>query len=194
MDSLLPAPPEGYRPAVRFQYPMRSLHIISVVALAASFISFGWIATQAQERTLGELFTLNIFQILIILLLIPATILIHELIHGITYQLLGYQVSYGFAPELGAAYAAAFGQFQQRRHNFIVALMPLLVITVIGVIAMTLPDNPFLAAGAFVVLLINTSGAVGDVYIMWRLVMMPPRTLLYDVSVDQMLIFEPAVP
>ncbi|MBC8170702.1 MAG: DUF3267 domain-containing protein [Anaerolineae bacterium] len=194
MVSLPPAPPAGYRPAVRFEYPMRSLHIISIVALVASFVGFGFIATQAQGRTLGELFSLNIFQILIILLLLPATILIHELMHGVTYQLLGYQVSYGIAPELGAAYAAAFGQFQQRQHNLIVALMPLLVITGIGVIAMTIPATPFLAAGAFVVLLINTSGAVGDVYITWRLLKMPPRTLLYDVSAAQMLIFEPASP
>jgi hypothetical protein len=126
-----------------------------------------------------------------VLVLIPATILIHEVIHGVTYQLLGYQVSYGLAPELGAAYAAAFGQFQKRIHNLIVAVMPLIVITLIGVPLLSVSGNVFLGTCAFVVLIINTSGAVGDVYISWRLVQMPAGTLLYDVSVDKMLIYEP---
>lgn len=188
----IPPPPSGYRAPKRFAYPMAMLHVISLVALAASIIAYGILATQAQRITLSQLLPQGLLELVIALLVFPAVILLHEATHGLTYQLLGYRVSYGLAPELGAAYAAAFGQFQKRGHNLIAAIMPLLVITLIGVPLLTVPDNRLLALVMFVALLVNTSGAVGDVYIIWRLLRMPPGTLLYDVSVEQMLIYEPA--
>lgn len=183
-----PETPNGYQPPIRFQYPMLTLQLLSVVGLAACVIGFGAIGTQAQG---ASLLPQNLIEIVLWIGMIPLTLVVHELIHGIVYRLLGYRVSYGVSFQLGAAYAAAFGQFQKRGHNLISAVMPLLVITLIGVPLLTLPDSRVLAMCAFIMLLINTSGAVGDLYISYRLLHMPRETLLYDVSIDSMLIFYP---
>ena len=44
---------------------------------------------------------------------------------------------------------------------------------------------------AFFVLVVNTSGAVGDLSLAWRLLRMPPETLLYDVDARHSYIFYP---
>jgi hypothetical protein len=184
----VPQTPEGYRAPVQFQYPMMQLQIIGIVGLIASIFSFGALGTQAQGT---GLLPRNLIEVVWWLALIPITFVIHELIHGMVYRLFGYRVYYGLSVQLGAAYAAAFGQFQKRWHNLVAALMPLIVITLIGVPVLTVPDSRVLAMSAYLVLLINTSGAVGDLYISYRLLQMPRHTLLYDVSIDRMLIFYP---
>ena len=84
---------------------------------------------------------------------------------------------------------AAFGQFQTRRDNVRCALAPLVVFTVVltPLLAGPLP----VALLAFFVLVVNTSGAVGDLYLTWRLLRMPPETLLYDVDARHSYIFYP---
>jgi UPF0716 family protein affecting phage T7 exclusion len=74
-------------------------------------------------------------------------------------------------------------------HNSIAAAAPLIVLTVIGVPLLAVPG--VISNIAFVMLLINTSGAVGDVYILYRLARMPHDTLLYDISIETMLIYYP---
>jgi hypothetical protein len=184
-----PPAPTGYAEAVRFRYPMGGLQVASLIILLASGIGFGRIATTAQGISFGQWFSLNILEILLTLAALPLTIVVHELLHGLVFRLLGYDVRYGIAPALGAAYAAAFGQWQQRGHNALAAAAPLVVLTALSVPLLTVPG--VLSNIAFVVLLINTSGAVGDAYILYRLARMPRGTLLYDVSIETMLIYYP---
>lgn len=185
----LPASPEGYAAPVRFRYPMGMLQAASLVVLIITGLIFASIATTAQGIAFWAWFSPDLVGIVLILLTLPAVIVLHELIHGIVFQLLGYRVYYGFAPEMGAAYAAAFGQWQKRWHNAVAAAAPLVVITLIFVPMLTL--SGLLSNLAFVVLLINTSGAVGDVYILYRLARMPRGALLYDISIDTMLMYFP---
>jgi len=89
---------------------------------------------------------------------------LHELTHGLVYRYLGYQVSYGVAPQLGAFYAAAFHQFQQRSDNLVVGIAPLVVLNVLLLPLLFVPI-PLLAFAAFIALLFNTAGAAGDLYL-----------------------------
>jgi uncharacterized membrane protein YkvI len=50
---------------------------------------------------------------------------------------------------------------------------------------------PMLAFGAFVALLFNTLGAVGDLYLLAHLLRMPPGTLLYDSDMRHSYVFYP---
>lgn len=184
-----PPPPSGYAEAVRFRYPMAGLQVASLFILLAAGLIFGRIATTAQSIGFGQWFSLSLLEILLVLATLPFTIVVHELLHGLVFRLLGYDVSYGIAPALGAAYAAAFGQWQQRGHNALAAAAPLVVLTAISLPLLTVPG--VLSNTAFVLLLINTSGAVGDAYILYRLARMPRGTLLYDVNIETMLIYYP---
>lgn len=189
----LPAPPPGYGAAIPFEYPKYKLQLAAAGLLLAVAPLLYLLAWLLRGRPAGLPFAVasNLSTLLWVCAAVLATVIIHEIVHGLAYQLLGYQVSYGVSLRLLAAYAGAFGQWQQRNHNLIVALAPLLGLTLLFVPLLAVP-NPTVALVAFTALLFNTGGAVGDLYLAWRLLRLPPATLLYDVDVSTMLIYTPA--
>ncbi|MFC4549064.1 MULTISPECIES: DUF3267 domain-containing protein [Halorussus] len=174
-----PDPPEGYDDPTQFSYPGLWLSVGLLVLFVLSVAGFGEL--MAAIRGGAPEYTVGLTGIGVAAALSVATVVVHELVHGLAYHLLGYRVKYGIALNMGAAYAAAFGQFQTRQDNLVVGLAPLL--------AFTLALTPLLAAplpvalAAFLALVVNTSGATGDLYLTWRLLRMPEGTLLYDVDI-----------
>ncbi|WP_435179928.1 DUF3267 domain-containing protein [Halorussus sp. AFM4] len=183
-----PEPPEGYRESRQFSYPGLWLSLGSLVLFGAAVVGFGELMTVLRGGASVE-YTVGPAGIGVVAILSVATIVVHELVHGLVYRLLGYRVRYGVALNMGAAYAAAFGQFQTRRDNLVVALAPLVAFTVVltPLLAGPLP----VALAAFLVLVVNTSGAIGDLYLSWRLLRMPEDALLYDVDIRHSYIFYP---
>jgi hypothetical protein len=186
-----PVPPVGYQAPYRFEYPKIMLQIASLGLLVVLVPPLIWL-TWSIQRLPGEgVVIIRPLDLVLLLVAAPLTIVVHELIHGLAFRAFGYRVTYGVAWHLGAAYAGAFGQFQRRRHMFFVALAPLLVLTIVCL--------PLLAAAtravvivAFMVLVLNTGGAVGDLYLVGRLWRLPPGSLLYDTDPNNMFILEPA--
>jgi hypothetical protein len=187
-----PDPPPGYQPALKFEYPKLKLQLIAV-ALIVDITPFLVFLTWLLQGKPGQ-FPLQIqgglWDFMVVLLTIVATVVVHEWIHGLVYQLLGYKVSYGVSLRLMAAYAGAFGQWQQRRHNILVALAPLLFLTIL-LVPFLGSSQPGLVLIAFTALLFNTGGAVGDLYLVWRLLRWPAASILYDVNTTTMLVFLP---
>ncbi|MCI0393704.1 MAG: DUF3267 domain-containing protein [Chloroflexi bacterium] len=185
-----PPPPAGYEPAEAFEYPKRRLQVTANLLLVASVPLWLWIGwwlpgefRALPLRGLGDL--------LLVLATVLLGVLVHEAVHGLAYRLLGYRVTFGANLRLFAAYAAAFGQFQKRNHNLVVALAPLLVITAVMVPLLAAPDHT-VSLVALAMLLFNTGGAVGDLYLAWRLLRWPAAALLYDVNPKTMLVYLPA--
>ncbi|WP_158057821.1 DUF3267 domain-containing protein [Halorussus halophilus] len=183
-----PETPQGYRDPVEFNYPPLWLAVGSFVLFFTAVVGFGWLMGTLRNELVFE-FTLGPAGMATVVVALGATFVVHELVHGTVYKLLGYRVSYGVAINIGALYAAAFGQFQTRRDNVLCAMAPLAVFTVVltPLLAGPLP----VALLAFFVLVVNTSGAIGDLYITWRLLRMPPGTLLYDVDARHSYVFYP---
>jgi hypothetical protein len=187
-----PEPPPGYQPALKFEYPKLNLQLLAgglIIVITPCLVVLTWLLQGRPgqfplpiQPTFGDL--------MIVLATIIITILVHELIHGLVYQLLGYKVSYGVSLQLMAAYAGAFGQWQQRRHNILVALAPLVLLPLL-LIPLLSVSQPTLVLIAFTALLFNTGGAVGDLYLVWRLLHWPATSLLYDVNTSTMLVFLP---
>ena len=187
-----PDPPPGYQPALRFEYPKLQLQLAAValiIIITPLLVVLTWLLQGRPgqfplpiQPTFGDL--------MVVLATIMVTVLVHELIHGLVYQLLGYKVSYGVSLQLMAAYAGAFGQWQQRRHNILVALAPLVLLTLL-LIPLLSVSQPTLVFIAFTALLFNIGGAVGDLYLVWRLLRWPATSLLYDVNTSTMLVFLP---
>jgi hypothetical protein len=188
----IPAPPTGYEPAILFKYPKYKLQLAAaglLLAVAPLLYGVAWLL-RGRPAGLPFVVTASLSSLLWVCATVLATVVVHELVHGLAYQLLGYKVSYGASLRLFAAYAAAFGQWQRRNHNLIVALAPLLGLTLLLLPLLALP-NPMVALVVFTALLFNTGGAIGDLYLAWRLLRLPPATLLYDVDVSTMLIYRP---
>jgi len=102
----------------------------------------------------------------------------HELCHGLAIKAFGGQPSYG----MGVAYFVfpyAFATTETRftRNQFLViALAPLVVLTLIGVPVMILFEWPWLA----VPLALNAGGAVGDVWMALILLSYPSEVTVLD--------------
>ena len=190
-ESPVPGPPEspeGYGEPTPFSYPGLWLSLGSLVLFIATVVGFSELMRALRGGGPVE-YTVGLRGIGVVAVLSVATIVVHELVHGLVYHLLGYRVRYGLALNMGAAYAAAFGQFQTRRDNLLVGLAPLVVFTVVltPLLAGPLP----VALAAFLVLVVNTSGAIGDLYLSWRLLRMPEGALLYDVDIRHSYFYYP---
>jgi hypothetical protein len=110
----------------------------------------------------------------IALLLVP---LLHEAVHGIAALLAGVRPSYGIGP--GFAYTT-FPDPVGKRPYLAIGLAPLVVLSAIG-----LPLAAVWDAGAGLVLfflVVNAAGAIGDIWMSWRIALQPPDALLVDLA------------
>lgn len=136
-DTLVPEPPAGYSDRVPFQYPTVVLLGLAALLVPIAIVGFGHLLWYAQgpagfehvftvsETADSVSFSLTSGSVaLVFLASIVLVTALHELVHGLVYTHLGYEVSYGFVPHLGAFYAAAFHQFQSRNDNIVVGLAP----------------------------------------------------------------------
>jgi hypothetical protein len=102
---------------------------------------------------------------------------LHELLHGAAILL------WGGRPYLGvklpyALYCGARNQFFGRSQYLVVALTPLVVITLAGIIFTLL--SPIFASYTLSVTVGNISGAAGDVWSAWRIARLPATVLMKD--------------
>ncbi|MDM8519149.1 DUF3267 domain-containing protein [Anaerolineales bacterium HSG6] len=185
-----PTQPDGYLPAIQFVYPKIILNLAAILLMVTTIpilLVISWLLRGLPP----DFLRLNhIWELPLIIVVLIATITVHELVHGLTYQWLGYRVSYGVSWHLFAAYAAAFGQFQTRNHNLLTALTPLFGLTML-LMPLLAVSHPTIALLGFLAILFNISGSVGDIYLAWRLLNLPSKTLMYDQDVTTMLIYIP---
>lgn len=188
-----PTPLPGYQPAIRFEYPRLRLQLLAIgliIGVTPVLLLITWLL-QGRPGALPLAVSSGLWDLSLVLVTIIVTVIVHEGIHGLVYQLFGYKVSYGASLHLFAAYAGAFGQWQRRNHNIFVALAPLVLLTLFLIPGLSFAQ-PVVVLITFTALLFNIGGAVGDIYLAWYLWRLPRTTLLYDVDVSTMLIFLPA--
>jgi hypothetical protein len=201
-DTLRPATPAGYEEPRPFRYSLIALIGIVAVLVPIAAVGFGVVLWYAQGTALETIFqfeetatsiSFTVRSGSVAVAFVGAIVVItvlHELTHGLVYRSLGYEVSYGIAPQLGAFYAATFHQFQQRKDNLLVGLAPLVVLNVLLLPLLFVPI-PLLAFAAFVALLFNTAGAAGDLYLVAVLLRAPSGSLMYDSDIRHSYIFTP---
>ena len=197
-----PPTPEGYNEPYQFEYPKLLVTLAAMAVTVVSTVVYGWLLVQLQgPEVLPVVFEVGAAEEITILFNLTGTAVpllfafltvavVHELLHGVAYQRYGYEVRYGVYWRFGAVYAAVFHQFHSREDNLRVGIAPLLIITVVCLPLLAVPQ-PIIATTAFFVLVLNTGGAMGDAYALWRLYRMPRGTVMYDLNIDNMYVFEP---
>jgi hypothetical protein len=114
----------------------------------------------------------------LMLLVLVGVILLHELVHGLCiWWYTGSRFQFGVG--IGYAYAAAPGWYIPRWQHIVIALAPLLLISLLGLALLpVLPTAviPYL----FVALLINAVGSVGDLMMVGWLLLKPAHALVQD--------------
>lgn len=119
----------------------------------------------------------------------PLVVVLHEAVHGVMFWAFTRERPV-FAFKIWYAYAAAPpGVYVPRNPYLVVALAPLVVLTVLGLLlALVLPPVALPTLVCFLTL--NAAGAVGDMFVVIWLLRYPATTLVEDVG-DTMTAYGP---
>jgi hypothetical protein len=117
-----------------------------------------------------------------------ASILLHELLHGIVLQLSGHPPRFVF--HFGGPHAdIPEGHFLTRRQYLVMALTPFVAMTALGGFALLfLP--PSLGKVLLAILLLNSAASVGDLYVA-REVRLAPTTAVFSAEQEGIQVFVP---
>lgn len=167
----------GYRLALWEQVPLGRLSTLSCLSLPLWFVLFSLAAAVlGGQSEFAVVFTFRTILVGLFLMLVVVPLL-HEAVHGIMSLLIGARPSFG----VGAGFAfTTFREPVGRLAYAAIALAPLVVISIAGIAAMIWwPEG---AEATLVVLIVNAAGAVGDLWMVWRLRDVPPNARLYDLA------------
>ncbi|MDQ2905808.1 MAG: DUF3267 domain-containing protein [Ktedonobacteraceae bacterium] len=161
---------------------MRPVVLLSLLLLIVGTVIFGalniaayiW-QTHAHSGSIGgwTLIGWLLINVLAYIVVLP----IHELIHGLVISFWGGKPYYG-AKLPFALFCGARNQIFRRSHYLVIALAPLVVLTLAGIVFILIA--PALASYVFLGLVGNFSGAAGDIYSAVRILKQPTGTLIED--------------
>ena len=184
--------PEGYVQSgeINLKKNRRLAIALNLAALPIAVFSFflllffaGFVRPSLMNTT-GTI-TVGVWVVVLMLLLFT----IHELIHGFFFWVFTRSRPV-FALRLFYAYAGAPDWYIPTRKFMIVALGPLVIIGVVGMLLMLLVPESWVVLIAIMVAL-NTGGSVGDLLLYTRLLKLSPSSLAIDTG-DVMSFYEPS--
>ena len=145
-----------------------------------ALFAFGFFFTALYTLFTGKVgFNFTSGTILISVALFIGTVILHELIHGVFISIYGGKPRYG----AGIAYILPYFYTTTKtiflRNQFIgIAIAPLVVISLVGIGLMA--ASPSIAHWTLLPLVINASGAVGDLWVTRNVLRYPKHVLLED--------------
>ncbi len=157
------------------------LNVLSLIPLVIALMVVGlWgVFVRRLRGPIPSVFWENVPWILAVVVVIALMIGLHEWIHGLAIRWVGYKPRYGINLAKGVFFATTDNGLFWRDQFLIVALAPLVIISVVGMILMIFtPDSLAYYIGLIVVM--NAAGAIGDLWmaaVVWRY---PPNTLVRD--------------
>jgi len=182
--------PEDFQPvfSIDLSKEVRILFILNLAGLgimAVSFLLLGLFASLARPELklpgLGGAFTINmetVLDLLRLLLVLVFFVLIHELIHGFFFWLFTHSIPrFGLGPSY--AYAAAPEWYIPTRQYLVVGLAPLVLIALGCLWVIGLGPRDWVLPAIFVAAF-NTGGAVGDIWIIGRLLLGSTKNTLVN--------------
>lgn len=111
---------------------------------------------------------------LIALVLVPV---LHEAVHGGAALLVGARPSYGIGP--GFAYTT-FREPLRKWPYLTVGLAPLIILSLLCVLLAARWES--LAGLLLFFAVVNAAGAIGDLWMSWRILRQPPNAIFYDLA------------
>ena len=104
---------------------------------------------------------------------------LHELFHGLAIQMVGHRARYGMKLNKGVLYATADQALFRRDEYLLVALTPLVAITLLGMALMLIVPDALVYYVAIGVI-VNAGGAIGDLWASVVVRRFPAATLVRD--------------
>jgi hypothetical protein len=178
-QNLVHDPPDidGYQLVGRLQIPLRRVSLIGLATaplwvllfLGLSSLLGGHAHLRLDITISGALLALFNH-----LLFMPA---LHEAVHGIVARAFGARPTFG----VGAGFAyTTFREPIRPIPYLLVGVAPLLVLSAIGVVVLTL--RPLYPGQTLIFLVGNATGAFGDLWMIWQVPKLPRGTLICDLA------------
>jgi hypothetical protein len=188
MPNPIRALPDGYEAIYHLTITdpklLLRLNLIALIPLFLSvvfFFAWGNVAAQLRAAWFPQIAasTFEVPWLIGVVLAIVLVLPLHELIHGIAIQLTGHKPRYGMKLSSGVLYATAEGALFRKGEYIIVALAPLVVISLLamGLMIVVPPGISFYVSLAAVM---NAGGAVGDLWFVWVLRRFTAGVLIRD--------------
>lgn len=156
-----------------------TLQILSIPLMFVWGILFYWLA-----RALGEMplrFGFSPWTFLILLVgTIAGVMVVHELAHGWTMRFFGGRPEYGVMWKQMLVYATTPGVPYTRKQFLLITFAPLISITTLCLVLMVILSGSSWVFILFVAATINTTGAIGDLWIAFLVKRYPPTALVVD--------------
>jgi len=180
-DEYAPVGTLDLRDNLRAMLVLNGLGLVLLVVSGWLFVRIGlWLRPEAAGQLSFEVNTPgSILGVIFGLIgLTVVMLVVHEAIHGVFFWLFtGSRPHFGIGA--GYAYATAPGWYIPRGQYFVVSLAPLVLISVAGMgLAALAPVSWFVPVLALVIM--NASGAVGDMAVAAWLLAQPPTCLAQD--------------
>ncbi|HEX2998204.1 MAG TPA: DUF3267 domain-containing protein [Anaerolineales bacterium] len=186
--------PDGYRQTDEINLAKNKglsilLNLGAVLIFIACLMLLGWLLGWARPDLVSGTFTFTsgLLQVAGLFAAVILMLLAHEAIHGLFFWIFTHSKPV-FALRPLYAYAAAPDWYIPARQYLIVALAPLVLIDLIGLLAILAMPAGWVLISAFLAAL-NTGGSVGDVYIVARLLRLSAGSLAKDAG-DSVSFFE----
>ena len=159
--------------------PLARFGMFLLLGGAIFFIALNFAAYYWQHHTLDLHLTFGGVLLWLLINILGAIVILplHELLHGLTFLLWGGRPFFG-AKLPFALYCGARQQLFRRNQYLAVGLAPLVIITLVALL-LTL-FSPILASYTLFANLSNFSGAVGDLWSVFRVARLPTNTLIED--------------
>jgi hypothetical protein len=177
--------PDNYQPVYIINLAKNKLLavVLNLAALFVVLLSFWllgiftkWIHPDLSRTIISVKFGLS--EIIFLLFLVVLNLVVHELIHGVFFWLITRSKPV-FGLSLSYAFAAAPHWYIPKRFYWIIGLAPLILISLIGLLIIAI-GPPSWMLPALVVTGFNTGGAVGDIWIIFRLLRTSSTSLVND--------------
>ncbi len=177
--------PDGYQSVYVINLAKNKLLavVLNLAALAVVLLSFWllgiftkWVHSDLSGTAISIKF--GVPDIIFLLFLVILNLIVHELIHGVFFWFITRSKPV-FGLSLSYAFAAAPEWYIPKRLYWIIGLAPLILIGLAGLLVIAI-GPPAWILPALVVTGFNTGGAVGDIWIIYRLLRTSSTCLVND--------------
>jgi hypothetical protein len=116
--------------------------------------------------------------LLLLIVVMAVAIILHELVHGLFFWLFArHRPEFGLGT--GYAFAAMPDWYFPKLQYLVIGLSPLVLLTGLGLLLSTFVPLSWLAA-LLAGMVINAGGAIGDIYVCWRIALDAPELWIKD--------------
>jgi len=184
--------PEAYQEVLywRLSDHKRLLVILNVVGLLTMGVMLGAFTAWAQRWHPLQMGNFSALQLLAILAMAILTVVVHELLHGLALRCYGARPAYGVLWNGMMFYATAAGHAFPRNAYLVIALAPLVGLSLVALGVLALPLPGWLTFAVILCAAFNVGSAWGDLWLVRTALRYPRAAYIVDEK-DGMRVFLP---